>query len=128
MNERPSFATDLHKIRTRLGLTHHAMAELLYTSQQTYRNWEGDGRPRADAAARIERFLTSANDQLHWLEENGADVADYTPLNLAASALGIPHETLFHAYRSGGFEAKDLGVLGIWVRKDDLDLILESAL
>lgn len=108
------------------------MAELLYVSQQTYRNWEGDGRPRTDAAERISRFLTSANDQLHWLEESGEDVANYMPLNMAASTLGVPHETLFHVYRDSRFDtlydAKDLGILGIWIRREHLDVLLDAVL
>jgi transcriptional regulator with XRE-family HTH domain len=128
VNERDSFAVDLHRIRVKLGLTHNAMAELLYTSGQTYRNWEGDGRPRNSAAERIKRFITSAEDQLHWLEENGVNVDDLLPLNLAASTLGVPHETLFHVFRDGRFEGLDLGILGIWVRREDLELILDTVL
>lgn len=128
MNERASFASDLRQIRTTLGLTAHAMAELLYTSQQTYRNWETTGRPRNDAAARIERFLGSANDQLSQLKRSGVNVDELMPLNMAASALGVPHETLFHTYRDGRFHGEDLGILGIWVRREDLESILDAVL
>ena len=128
MSERSSFAVDLQRIRTKLGLTRNAMAELLYTSGQTYTNWETSGRPRNDAASRIRKFITSAEDQLRWLEDNGVDVDDMLPLNLAASTLGVPHETLFHVFRDGRFEGLDLGILGIWVRREDLDLILDTVL
>ena len=128
MNQRASFAAELHEIRLKLGLTPHAMAELLYTSQQTYRNWENAGRPRNEAAERIRRFVVSAKDQLHWLQESGVDVSELMPLNMAASTLGVPHETLFHVYRDGRFDGKDLGILGIWVRREDLDYILDAVL
>ena len=104
------------------------MAELLYTSQQTYRAWESDGTPRKEAAGRIRRFLDSANGQLSILDEAGVNLADLLPLNLAASTLGVPHETLFHVYRDEGFHGYDLGILGIWVRHEDLDDILDAVL
>jgi transcriptional regulator with XRE-family HTH domain len=118
----------LEQLRLRLGLSLHAMAELLYTSQQTYRSWEKGSTPRRDAQERIERFLTSAGDQLAILEEHNVDLSALMPLNLVSSRLGVPHETLFHAYRERKFPAFDLGILGIWIVEDDLDVIMDAVL
>jgi len=118
----------LEVMRLRLGLSLHAMAELLYTSQQTYRNWEAGSQPRREAQARIDRFLTSANDQLSRLYDDGISMVGLVPLTVASSTLGVPHETLFHAYREGKFGAHDLGILGIWVREEDIDEIMDAVL
>ncbi len=123
MNQPVPSPEHLKALRAKLGLSIHAMADLLYTSQQTYRNWETGGRPRTEAADRLRRFVSSVEDQLARLEESGVDVSTLMPLNLAASQLGIPHEILFHTYRDGGFEAYDMGMLGIWVNRDDLEEI-----
>lgn len=125
----PEISHELQRLRAQLGLSLHAMAELLYTSQPTYRAWEtGSGRPRNEAAKRIRTFIESATKQLDVLQEHGVQVNDLMPLNLAASQLGVPHETLFHAYRGGGFSANDLGILGVWVRREDLDSIMDAVL
>jgi transcriptional regulator with XRE-family HTH domain len=118
----------LESLRLRLGLSLHAMAELLYTSQQTYRSWEKGSTPRREAQERIERFLISASDQLARLEEQGVHLTNLMPLNLVSSRLGVPHETLFHVYREGKFPAFDLGILGIWIREEDLDTIMDAVL
>jgi transcriptional regulator with XRE-family HTH domain len=128
MNEPVPLGIQLLDLRIRLGLSLHAMAELLYTSQQTYRNWEQGSKPRKEAQARIERFLVSATSHLDLLAEAGVDLGMLLPLNLASSQLGIPHETLFHTYRDGGFHAEDLGLLGVWVRRDGLGEIMEAVL
>ncbi|HXJ74028.1 MAG TPA: helix-turn-helix transcriptional regulator, partial [Candidatus Dormibacteraeota bacterium] len=71
MNEPPTLAVQLVQLRATLGLSLHAMAELLYTSQQTYRGWESGARPRREGRARIERFIESAHAQLDRLGESG---------------------------------------------------------
>lgn len=126
MTEPINYAQELQRLRSKLGLTRHAMAELLYTTGQTYQSWEAGAQPRSQARSRIAKFLDSAWDQLDTLALAGIEVDNYTPLNLAASHLGVPHETLFHAYRDGGFQGKDLGILGIWVKREDLEQIMES--
>jgi len=128
VNEPPALAVQLTQLRATLGLSLHAMAELLYTSQQTYRGWEGGAQPRREGRARIERFIESAHAQLDRLEEGGWNLAGLIPLSVASSTLGVPHETLFHAYRENRYQAFDLGILGIWVRKEELDNILEAVL
>lgn len=124
----PTLGEELHDLRVVLGLSLHAMSELLYTSQQTYRNWERGSKPRAEAAVRIRRFVDSVRTQLSVLGDRGVNLTDLMPLNLASSTLGIPHETLFHTYRDGKFHGQDLGMLGIWVRRDELDSIMDAVL
>ena len=128
MNEPAALAVQLKELRDVLGLSLHAMAELLYTSQQTYRGWEGGAQPRKEGRARIETFIESAHAQLDRLQESGWNLAGLVPLSVASSMLGVPHETLFHAYRDSKYRAFDLGILGIWVGEDELDAILEAVL
>lgn len=123
MSDDLAVGVQLLKLRNRLGLSAHAMSELLYTSQQTYQNWERGSQPRADALARIERFTRSASAQLDLLTETEVDITGLVPMNLVSSALGVPHETLFHMYRDGDFEGYDLGVLGVWLHRELIDQI-----
>jgi transcriptional regulator with XRE-family HTH domain len=116
---------DLLRIRQRLGLSQNAMAEFLYVAPNTYKNWEeSEAQPRAQAAERIARFVSNAELQLEWLADNEVNIGDLLPLNLAASSMGVPHEILLRLYRNGGFEAADLGLLGLWVHRSELNNIM----
>lgn len=128
MNQPEPLAVQLKQLRELLGLSLHAMAELLYTSQQTYRGWEAGAQPRKEGRVRIETFIESARAQLDRLSEGGWNLVGLVPLSVASSMLGVPHETLFHAYREDKYHAFDLGILGIWVRNEELDNILEAVL
>lgn len=123
MNE-PALQDELMNLRHRLNLTRHAMAELLYTHQQTYKGWEEGARPHKAAMERIRRFINSAKAQIALLESQSTYIDDLLPLNLAAAQLGIPVESLFRAYRRDVFHGVDLGILGVWVYEDELDDIL----
>lgn len=111
----PTLQDELAQLRERLGLTRHAMAELLYTHQQTYRGWEEGAKPHKAAQERIRRFLDSANNQLATLHGIGMEIEKLLPLNMAAALLGVPVESLFRAYRDDLFHGVDLGILGVWV-------------
>ena len=128
MSEPDALGVQLKQLRASLGLSLHAMAELLYTSQQTYRGWEEGAQPRKEGRVRIEAFISSAKAQLDRLEQGGWNLTGLVPLAVASSTLGVPHETLFHAYRENKYQAFDLGILGIWVRSEELDNILEAVL
>jgi hypothetical protein len=39
---------------------------------------------------------------------------------MVATLCGIPQELLLRWYRDGTFEAVDLGILGLWVTKDEM--------
>jgi transcriptional regulator with XRE-family HTH domain len=123
----PTIHDKLRDLRMRLGLTEHGMAELMYTSQQTYHNWEtGQTRLRKSSEEKINAFIASADNQLAELAQLGVGVDHMVPLNIAAALLGVPHELLFHGYRDNLFQADDLGILGIWVDNADLDKILTA--
>jgi len=112
----------LKPLRLQLGLTRSAMAELLHTSMFTYSSWEL--RPEItlwpSTAARIGRFFTAANNQLKILELENIAIKELVPLHIAASMLGIPQELLFQWYREEKFEAVDLGILGLWLYRDEI--------
>jgi hypothetical protein len=116
----------LLQLRTRLGLTVNAMAELLHTVWPTYKTWET--RPvvlRAKTAARVGRFYDQATAQLEMLAEDGIHVHELVPFHIVATLLGIPQEQLLYRYRNGEFEAVDLGILGLWLYQSDLDGLKE---
>jgi len=109
----------LEPLRKKLGLTRSAMAELLYTTGITYKTWEVNTKTLLwpETAGRIGRFYRNATQTLElW----GEDVKGYVPLYSAATMMGMPLETLMGWYRDGHFEATDLGILGLWVKKTTL--------
>lgn len=115
---------DLLAMRERLGLTRNAMADLLVTSQATYKTWEeGTVNMYASTFERIGRFLMRADRQLEWLAEYDCDISTLMPLYAVAGQLGVPHEVLIQRYRDGLFTADDLGLLGLWVDRDDVATI-----
>lgn len=117
---------ELLRMREHLGLTHNAMAEFLGTSQATYKTWEtGSVRMYASTFQRIGRFLLHAYRQLDWLAQHDCDISELMPLHKVAGQLGVPHEILMSRYREGLFTADDLGILGLWVDREDVEQIAE---
>lgn len=115
---------ELQAMRETLGLTMNAMAEFLGTSQATYKSWEsGDVNMYASTYQRIGRFLLHAHRQLAWLSEHNVTIDTLIPLHKVAGQLGVPNEILMQRYRDGLFTADDLGILGLWVDKEDLNVI-----
>jgi DNA-binding XRE family transcriptional regulator len=113
-------------MRQRLGLTRNAMAEFLGTSQATYKTWEeGTVKMYSTTFQRIGRFLLHAEKQLAFLAEHGCDISELLPLHAVAGQLGVPHEILMSRYREGLFSADDLGILGLWVDREDVEAIAE---
>lgn len=107
------------KLRTQLGLTRSAMAELLHTSPVTYTSWELNPGVNlwASTADRIGRFYRFASKEIVVLGQHGMSMKDLVPLYLASTSLGVAQEVLLNRYRDGEFEAEDLGILGLWVHK-----------
>lgn len=113
----------LGRMRLRLGLSRNAMSDLLYTSPQTYNTWEDypGTRIRPETAMKVGRFMVHSKKQLAILREHKINLKKLMPLHDVAGQLGVSHELLIHRYREGLFEAEDLGLLGLWVYKSDLD-------
>jgi transcriptional regulator with XRE-family HTH domain len=117
---------DLLAMRTTLGLTRNAMAEFLGTSQATYKTWEeGTVNIYTSTYDRIRRFLHHAERQLEYLSQHDCNISDLLPLHAVAGQLGVPHEVLMQRYRDGLFTADDLGILGLWVDREDVKAIAE---
>lgn len=115
----------LAQLRSRLGLSKQAMAELLHTSTIVYASWEARAvRLWPSTAGRVGRFYRFASKELDILEDDGIKVSELMPLYLVASSIGVPQELLLSWYRNGDFDAVDLGILGLWVHRDDLAEIL----
>jgi len=120
-------AGDLLALRETLGLTVNAMAEFLGTTQNTYRSWEENRVQRLwpQTAQRIGRFILHANRHLDFLASHGVGIDSLIPLHKVAGQLGVPHEILIKRYREGLFAADDLGILGLWVDREDIKTIAE---
>ncbi len=111
----------LATLRGRLGLSRQAVAELLHTSTLVYTSWEKRAvRLWPQTAERVGRFYRIASEELQLLEDDGITLSKLMPLYLAASTIGVPQELLLQWYREGKFDAVDLGILGLWVHRDDL--------
>jgi DNA-binding XRE family transcriptional regulator len=115
----------LGKMRERLGLSRNAMSDLLYTSPQTYNTWEDypGTRIRPETAMKVGRFMLHSKKQLAVLREHKINLKKLMPLHDVAGQLGVSHELLIRRYREGLFEAEDLGLLGLWVYRADLDVV-----
>lgn len=117
---------ELEGMREHLGLSRNAMAEFLGTSQATYKTWEeGTVNMYRSTFQRIGRFLLLAYRQLDYLAQHEVDVSTLIPLHKVAGQLGVPAEILMARYREGLFTADDLGILGLWVDREDVELITE---
>lgn len=118
-------------LRGRLGFTRSAMADLLHMSPLTYNKCEDDPesgrRIWASTAERLGRFAYLAELTLAELEEEGVELADLSPLHMVAMTQGIPQEVMLRWYRNGIIRGVDLGVLGLWIHKDDLHILREAA-
>jgi hypothetical protein len=114
-------------LREELGLNRSSMAELLRTSVVTYTSWEARPEIRLwpSTAARIGRFYRLACDHLNRLWDSGIDPKNLVPFHHATTLLGVPQELLLSRYRDGAFQAEDLGILGLWVHREDLEKIKE---
>ena len=115
----------LQSLREQLHLTRSAMAELLHTSVFTYSSWESKPHTQIwpTTASRIGRFYESAVHQLQLLAEDGISMEELVPLHIAASTLGVPQELLFKWCREEKLETADLGVLGLWIYRDNIDYL-----
>lgn len=122
---------DLAQLRARLGFTRSAMADLLHMSPLTYNRCEDDpnsaDRMWASTAERLGRFAYLAERTLSELEGEGVTLAELTPLHMVAMNHGLPQEVMLRWYRNGIIRGVDLGVLGMWIHKDDLYLLSEAA-
>lgn len=115
----------LKPLRERIGLKPSFMAELLHTSLLTYNTWERNPGTTLwpGTAARIGRFYRHASEELDLIDRNGVKITELMPLHHVATLLAVPQETLMRWYRYGHFEAEDLGILGLWIRRTDLKYI-----
>jgi DNA-binding XRE family transcriptional regulator len=113
----------LQELRSQLGLSRNAMAELLHTAALTYTSWEK--RPETNlwpsTAEKVGRFYRVATEEILLMTQAGLKVNELMPFHLVATQLGLPQETLFGMYRDGLIEAVDGGILGLWVEREQLE-------
>jgi len=111
----------LDELRQYLGLSASFMAELLGVSPITYRAWQDkpDTRLWTNMAIKVGRWYDNALSQLEMLDVVDEDFRHLIPIQMAAPLLGLPQEVLLGRYREGKFDAVDLGMLGLWLHRDD---------
>lgn len=119
---------ELRRFRESLGLTRNAMATMLHAAPVTYHSWEDEPGTRMwnTTAERLGRFYFSVLKVLDELDP-AITLADLTPLHMIATQYGLPQEVLLQWYRDGRLPAVDLGILGLWIHKDDEHLLREAA-
>lgn len=128
MDERHEYGTELVRsgklqaLRKELGMSKAAMAGLLNVSPVTYASWEKKNNQQLwpTSASKVARFFDAATQQLETIRAEGVNLTDIVPMHLAAAAMGVPNELLFHRYRDGTLKCVDLGVLGLWVVRSEL--------
>lgn len=121
---------DLAKLRARLGLAPTAVAAMLHMSPVTYKRCETQpssaGSMWTSTAERLGRFAYLAERTLADLESEGIRLDEMVPLHIVATTHGLPQEVLLSWYRLGAIQAEDLGILGLWIHKEDLHLVREA--
>jgi transcriptional regulator with XRE-family HTH domain len=118
----------LFQLRTKLGLSRNAMADMLHTSFITYTSWEHQPRVRLwpSTATRIGAFYKAAVAAIEEHEAHGGEPLDQLlPFHIVATYCGVPQEQLLQWFRDGQFEAVDLGILGLWVHRDEMERSLK---
>lgn len=112
----------LHGLQMRLGFSTNAMAELIYVSPATYKNWirNPDTHMWPATARQVGRLFTEATTTLSFADEDGFDLTTMVPYHRAAMELGWPQETLLDKYRNDEITGVDLDVLGMWMTKAEL--------
>jgi DNA-binding XRE family transcriptional regulator len=115
----------LRDLRNILGISRTSMADLLHTSRVIYNHWEDSPSVnlRVDSAERIGRFYRHATAQLAALSNDGIKIAELIPVHLVSTQLGVGQEVLLKRYRQGMFNAEDLGLLGLWLYRDELTAV-----
>lgn len=116
----------LTALRTLLGVSGSFMSELLHTSPSAYRRWEREPAEslmiRSPTAQRVGRFYHRAVEMLTDLEATDYQLSDLIPLHHYAEQRGRPLEQLMVEIREQRLDSVDLGVLGIWVLKDQAEV------
>lgn len=112
----------LKTLRERLGFSRSMMSELFHVTPVTYTRWEHatGAKLRILVAEKLGRFYRQTAVIMDELEQTGVDVKNLIPIHLVAAAAGVPQELLLSRYREGDFEAVDLGILGLWLHREDL--------
>lgn len=110
----------LRPFREGLGLSRTQMADYLNLNIATYRKWENrtDVRMWGNMAERLGRFYRSASRQLEILSEAGVTISELEPFYEVAARRGLTQEGLLHMYREGEISGVDLGVLGLWAKRE----------
>lgn len=117
----------LVRLREGLNLSRNAMAELLNVSPITYTSWEVNPKTRLwpQTARKIAAFYQAATNEIS-IYGGIRRFKNLVPFHLLATMCGIPHELLLRWYREGMFEAVDLGVLGLWVSRSEINKKLKK--
>lgn len=114
----------LSTLRNKLGFTRTAMADLLQLSAITYNRCEDEPRSAGaiwpSTAERLGRFHYLAEKTLTELKSEDVRLSDLMPMHVIATYHGIPQEVLWDWYRRGDIDFVDLGILGLWMYKEDL--------
>jgi len=122
---------ELRELRHRIGLTRLAMSEMLHMSPLTYTKLEESAgaseRMWSSTAERLGRFEYLAELTLSELLTEGIQLDDLTPLHIVATQQGLPQELILKWYREGKLPAYDLGILGLWIGKDDIHYLRAAA-
>lgn len=112
---------NLREFRNSLGLSTVAMANMMHVNPVTYRAWEARPiRLWKQKAEWVGRFYRSATQQIQILSEAGVTLSALVPFHEVAMMRGLTQEGLMHQYREGLVEAEDLGVLGLWMRREQV--------
>ena len=117
---------DLWTLQKQFGLSRTALAALLEVSPLTVKAWQhrkAIDRVWRDIAARVYNLVTQGNLVQADLARSSIKIRTLMPLHSAAEQCGLPQEVIGRWVREERIRAEDLGLLGLWLYREDLAAI-----
>lgn len=121
------YSGDLQKLRKRLSMSRTTMAALMGVSPESLKRWEsGIQGMKVGTAIQIAQWWTKAEaDEARFLD-NGGDESSIVPIATFVSWLGVSQNTVIEWCKQGEVDYVDLGSLGYFVYRHELEHVMEQ--
>ncbi len=112
---------DLDTLRQSVGITRNTMANLIPVAADALRKWEnGEQAISVASAEKVGEWLWGVRGVLADIRADGIDIQDWVPMSAAAKYLSLSQGDVQEKCDKGQMRCLSLGVLGIWVAREDV--------
>lgn len=109
----------LRTVRTKLGLSVTMQSHMIGVQPQALRSWEsGDSVPRDTSCLKVLNWYEQAMDKLTEINLGSVDLVH---VSLASQILARSYATVAAMCESGALQCVDLGSLGLYVAREELE-------